>query len=111
MYDYRKTKVRIEHEIRLVLRGDSTVDQASDRILIIAKLWDGKLDDEESKNMPEMRIDSDDAETDRRPFWLPFFAKGLRTLGSILVPRLSFGAKTESETESTLERTNVDRQV
>lgn len=44
-YDYRTARVRIEHEIRLVLRGDLTVSDASERIMILAKLWNGELDD------------------------------------------------------------------
>jgi len=49
MYNDRTAKVRIEHEIRLVLRGDLTVDDASDRIMIIARLW-RQNDDQQQNN-------------------------------------------------------------
>lgn len=48
MYNDRTAKVRIEHEIRLVLRGDLTVDDASDRIMIIARLW--RQNDQQQNN-------------------------------------------------------------
>lgn len=55
MYNDRTTKVRIEHEIRLVLRGDLTVDDASDRIMIIARLW--RQNDQQQNNaiVPSLR--------------------------------------------------------
>lgn len=69
MYDARTTGVRIEHTIRLVLRGDLTVTNAVERIMIIAKLRNGEQDKngdnkQHDSDVPGMRQDGEGATSD-----------------------------------------------
>lgn len=110
-YDSRTTKVRIEHELRLLLRGDSTVDQTSDRIMILVQLWDMQnAKEESSKGMRSLRSDGGRESRDNRGVWLSFKQRLLNA--SVLLRPLSKrsqggdAGKTEGEATS---QTQVER--